>query len=228
MVEPVLRQLAAAGTPFTVLTQDDPAFPAGMPRVIDDTGLERSFALGIEIVPTLLRIEHGRETTRAVGWHRGEWEDADRHAGARTRTCPSSGPGCGSLSTDPNIADELAIRLGGVTFKSRKVEIGGYEDEHEACFDRDWTDGLPVVPPTPVRVHRMLQGTRRDPNEVLGRMPPDYEPCTVEKVAINAVMAGCRPEYMPVVIAAVEAALDRRSACMPSSRRRCSSGPSSS
>ena len=93
-------------------------------------------------------------------------------------------------------------------FKSRKVEIGGYEDEYEACFDRDWTDGLPVVPPTRVRVHRMLQGTRRDPNEVLGRMPPDYEPCTVEKVAINAVMAGCRPDYMPVVIAAVEAALE--------------------
>ena len=83
LVEPVLRQLAAAGTPLTVLTQDDPAFPAGIPGVVDDTGLERSFALGIEIVPTLLRIEHGRETTRAVGWHRGEWEAADRHARAR-------------------------------------------------------------------------------------------------------------------------------------------------
>ena len=65
---------------------------------------------------------------------------------------PEQRPGCGSLTADPNIADELAIRLGGVTFKSRNVEIGGYEDEHEACFDRDWTDGLPVVPPTPVRV----------------------------------------------------------------------------
>src|SRR6185436_5853990 len=63
----------------------------------------------------------------------------------------------------------------------------GYEDEHETCFDRDWTDGLPVVPPTPVRVHRMLQGTQRDRNEVLGLMPPDY---------------------VPVVIAAVEAALE--------------------
>ncbi len=81
---------------------------------------------------------------------------------------PEQRPGCGSLTADPNIADELAIRLGGVAFKSRKVEIGGYEDEHETCFDRDWTDGLPVVPPTPVRVHRMLQGTRRDRDEVLG------------------------------------------------------------
>ncbi len=207
MVEPVLRQLAAAGTPFTVLSQDDPAFPADVPGVVDDTGLERSFGLGIEIVPTILRIEDGRETTRAVGWHRGEWEQL---TGMRVLgpDLPEQRPGCGSLSTDPNIADELAIRLGGVTFNSRKVETGTYEDEHEACFDRDWTDGLPVVPPTPVRVHRMLQGTRRNPNEVLGRMPPDYEPCTVEKVAINAVMAGCRPDYMPVVIAAVEAALE--------------------
>ena len=207
LVEPVLRQLAAAGTPLCVLTQDDPTFPEGMASVIDDTGLERSYGLGIETVPTLLRIEHGRETTRAVGWHRGEWEGV---SGVRALgvDLPDYRPGCGSLTTDPGIADELAIRLGGFTFKARKVEIGGHEDEHEACFDRDWSDGLPVVPPTPVRVYRMLQGTKRDPKEVLGLMPPDYEPCTVEKVAANAVMAGCRPEYMPVVIAAVEAALD--------------------
>jgi hypothetical protein len=207
IVEPVLRQFAAAGIPLTVFTQDDPAFPTDLAGVIDDTGLERSFALGIETVPTLLRIEHGRETTRAVGWHRGEWEQL---TGMRALGpgLPNERPGCGSLNVDPSVADELAIRLGGVTFDSRQVEIGGYEDEQEACFDRGWTDGLPVVPPTPVRVHRMLQGTRRSPNEVLGRMPPDYEPCTVEKVASNAVMAGCRPDYMPVLIAAVEAALE--------------------
>jgi hypothetical protein len=77
----------------------------------------------------------------------------------------------------------------------------------EACFDRGWTDGLPVVPPTPERVLRMLAGTTRAPGEVLGLVPPDLAPCTVEKVAINAVMAGCKPEYMPLVLAAVEAAL---------------------
>jgi hypothetical protein len=66
---------------------------------------------------------------------------------------------------------------------------------------------LPVVPPTPGRVYSMLQGTTRAPDEVLGLMPPDLVPCTVEKVAVNAVMAGCKPEYMPLVLAAVEAAL---------------------
>ena len=54
----------------------------------------------------------------------------------------------------------------------------------------------------------MLQGTQRDPLESLGLMPPNLQPCTVEKVAINSVMAGCKPEFLPVVIAAVEAALD--------------------
>ena len=54
---------------------------------------------------------------------------------------------------------------------------------------------------------RMLTGTHRDPAEVVGVVPPDLIPCTVEKIAINAVLAGCKPEYLPVVIAAVEAAL---------------------
>ena len=77
----------------------------------------------------------------------------------------------------------------------------------EACYERGWTDGLPVVPPTEERVLRMLEGTRRAPDDVVGIVPPNNNPCSVEKVAINAVMAGCKPEYMPVVLAAVEAAL---------------------
>ena len=68
--------------------------------------------------------------------------------------------------------------------------------------------GLPVVPPTDVRILRMLDGTTRKPAEIIGDVPPNLSPITVEKVAVNAVMAGCRPEYMPVVIAALEAALD--------------------
>jgi hypothetical protein len=72
-------------------------------------------------------------------------------------------------------------------------------------FDQGFTDGLPVVPPTPERVLRMLAGTTRDAQEVVAIMPPNMGPATVEKIAINAVMAGCRAEYLPVVIAAVEA-----------------------
>jgi hypothetical protein len=81
-------------------------------------------------------------------------------------------------------------------------------DDLEIWFDKGVTDGLPVVPPTRERVERMLAATRRDRAELLAEMPPNYGRATVEKLAVNAVMAGCRPDYFPVVLAAVEAACD--------------------
>jgi len=89
--------------------------------------------------------------------------------------------------------------------KSRHVQIASLEDDAEAMFDRGWTDGLPVVAPTEARVQRMLEGTTRNPADLVTVVPPDLVECTVEKVAVNAVMAGCRPEYLPVVLAALEA-----------------------
>jgi hypothetical protein len=81
-------------------------------------------------------------------------------------------------------------------------------DDFEAWFERGVTDGLPVVPPTRERVERMLGGTRRHRAELVGEMAPNYGRLTVEKAAVNAVMAGCRPEYLPVVLAAAECACD--------------------
>ncbi len=72
-------------------------------------------------------------------------------------------------------------------------------------YDRGWSDGLPLVPPTMERVLRMLEGTSRSGDEIVALMPPNLVECTVEKVAVNAVMAGCRPEYLPVVLASLEA-----------------------
>ena len=80
--------------------------------------------------------------------------------------------------------------------------------DFEAWFDKGVTDGLPVVPPTRARVEAMLAATRRAHDELLGEMPPNYGRVTVEKAAVNAVMAGCRPEYLPVLLAAVECACD--------------------
>ena len=207
MVEPVMRQLAAGALPFTVYSQDDPGFPGGLTGVVDDRELEHSYRLDIETVPTLLCVRGGREVGRAIGWHRGEWEDlsGSPELGAGL---PESRPGCGSRSVEPGVPERLALRYGGVRFDSRGVEVGSGEDPVEACFDRGWSDGLPVVPPTELRVLRMLQGTARSPREVLGEVPPALDPCTVEKAAVNMVMAGCRPEYFPVVLAAIEAALD--------------------
>ena len=70
--------------------------------------------------------------------------------------------------------------------------------------ERDWSDGLPVIPPTPELVEEMLAGTGRAPQDVLMVMEPGFGVATVEKIAINAVMAGCRPEQFPVLLAAVD------------------------
>ncbi|NEK57617.1 hypothetical protein GCU56_07000 [Geodermatophilus sabuli] len=78
----------------------------------------------------------------------------------------------------------------------------------EECFERGWTDGLPVVPPVPSLVRRFLEHTDRAPSDVVWSMSQVKRGCTVEAAAINAVMAGCRPEYFPVVLAALEATVD--------------------
>ena len=205
LIEPLLREMAGAG-PLTVYSQDDPEFPAGVSGSIFDRTLEHSFRLGIEIVPTVIRVERGRETARTYGWDRAEWRTITG-IGTLGEGLPALRPGCGSKTLDPGVAERLAVRYGATPLKSRRIEVAELEDEMEACFERGWSDGLPVVPPTEERVWRMLQGTSRAADEVVGIVPPDLAPCTVEKVAINAVLAGCKPEYLLVVLAAVEAAL---------------------
>lgn len=106
------------------------------------------------------------------------------------------------------MAERLEARHSGSVLRARKIEYSDSDDPEEICYQRGWSDGLPVTPPTDARVLRMLKGTTRRPDEVIGKMPPYLAPCTMEKVAINAVMAGCRPEYMPVLLAVVEAALE--------------------
>ncbi len=206
-MEPVLAELTGPGSELAVYSQDDPAFPESLPAVVDDTALEHSFRLGVEIVPTLIRLEDGRETGRAIGWHRDEWRGL---TGIDTlgAALPGERPGCGSLTAMPGVAEHLRVRYGDPGIAARPITVAPFDDPVEACFERGWSDGLPVVPPTPARILRMLEGTSRDPSAVVGRIPPDLAECTVEKVAINAVLAGCRPEYMPVVLAAIEAALE--------------------
>jgi len=106
------------------------------------------------------------------------------------------------------VAERLEAKHKGGTLVARKIEYAEVEDPVELAYARGWTDGLPVVPPTDERVLAMLKGTTRKPGEIVGKIPPFLADCTVEKVAINAVMAGCRPEYMPVLLAAIEAALE--------------------
>jgi hypothetical protein len=77
-------------------------------------------------------------------------------------------------------------------------------DEFEFFLEKGWSDGLPVVTPTAARLATMLRGTRRDPDEFVGAVPPAMEPATVRTVAIHALMAGCKPEYLPVVLGGLQ------------------------
>ena len=107
------------------------------------------------------------------------------------------------------MAERLEAKHSGKTLlAARRIEYPETADPAEVCYERGWTDGLPVTPPTDERVITMLKGTKRRPHEIVGKIPPFLADCTVEKVAINAVMAGCKPEYMPVLLAALEAALE--------------------
>jgi hypothetical protein len=205
-VAPVLEALAGRleGS-LTVYSQDDPTFPDGVAGVVDDRNLDVSWSLQIDTVPTLVRVSGGHETGRSVGWDRGAWEaftGIDRLGPG----LPEYRPGCGSRTVDPGVGDALAVRFRGGTLQSRRVDLSPLEDDIEGLFSRGWSDGLPVVPPTEARVLAMLDGTRRLPEEIVAVIPPDLVPATVEKVAINAVLAGCRPEYLPLVLTAVEAA----------------------
>src|SRR5213594_5276268 len=86
----------------------------------------------------------------------------------------------------------------------RHVVEGSLDDAIEFCFQQGWTDGLPVVPPTPGQVSAMLDAARLEPQQQVAFITNRAVAVTAEKVAVNAVMAGCKPEYMPVVVAAVE------------------------
>lgn len=201
-VAPVLAQLARA-VDLTIYTQDDPDFPTS--EATHDADLAVSWHHSIETVPTVIRVADGIEVERTVGWRRDEWERVTGIDGLGP-DLPPMRPGCGSLSVDPDLVDELNVRFGATILASRRIDVADAEDDMELMYTRGWTDGLPVVPPTEVRVMRMLEGTTRAPSDVVAVVPPDLAEVTVEKVAIAAVMAGCLPEYLPWVLTAVEAA----------------------
>jgi hypothetical protein len=183
--------------------------------VLDDSALGVSYRYDIDAVPTAILADGaGVQQRHFVGFAKGDWQrlfaEAAAAAGAAApevdwAAFPEWRPGCGSRSVEPGIAERLAAEAAGSPLRARRIEIGEQDDPFEFMFDQGLTDGLPVIPPTPERVLRMLSGTKRGAQEVVATVPPNLAPATVEKIAINAVMAGCKPDYLPVVIAAVEA-----------------------
>lgn len=183
-----------------------------------DAGWALSKRYAVETVPTLvvvddagnaIRTEPGfdKKSLNEVAAMVGLGPVAPQHDGA-----PQSKPGCSSrhLEAITDDADAPALDLYGTRGEAAGIlAVNDDEDAIEYCF-RQFGDALPVVPPTRERVERMLRGTKLDRHEIIGRIPPCFGAATVEKIAANAVMAGCTPDLMRVLIPLVRAVCDER------------------
>jgi hypothetical protein len=200
-----LQRFGAAGADAVMICEDRPEVAARFARQTGFGGralgqpapYRTSQDYGVHTVPTTVLVgTDGDELERVVGWDRDALQALLGRAGlpADLDTAePRQKPGCQSRST---MDDAMLAAL----------QTDGGIDEMEEMYARGWTDGLPVVPPTEERVERMLGG--RDPTASLGPVPPAQGEATVERVAACAVLAGCTPAMFPVVLAAVDAALD--------------------
>jgi hypothetical protein len=161
LVEPVLAQIRSRAA-LALYSQDDPSFPESLGGAQDDTALERSWRLRIETVPTLIRFEGEKEVARIAGWDRAGWERVAQQAKLGPGL-PAFQPGCGSKTQDPGMPERLALAHGDLKLTSRRIEVADPEDAVDVAYDRGWSDGLPVIPPTPFRVAMMLSALRAVP-----------------------------------------------------------------
>ena len=119
-------------------------------------------------------------------------------------------PGIMEMLTSPLTAEEKSPKPPSAK-PPRFVFKGNYEEVNRFFYQSGWTDGLPIVPPTEKAVAEMMTGTDLPANHVVAKVIPRLGWATVEKIAVNAVMAGALPTHMPVLIAAVQALMDQRS-----------------
>jgi AhpC/TSA family len=196
--ELALRRLAAVSADVTAVCEADPAAALRLARrtgfegrmLAEPAPYETSRAYGLESVPTAVAIDPGGAVAgTVVGW------DAAA-LGALLGTelpaeAPLRKPGCAAKSTYDAAQMAADAREG---------------DDPEMLYELGFTDGLPAVAPTPERVAAMLAG--RDPHRSLGPVPPGMGEATLERVAVCAVLAGCRPQHFGVVAAAAEAMLE--------------------
>ncbi len=216
---PALDRARADGAPIRILSQSGAAETAAQAQRLQldripelDEELAESVRFDPDAVPAVVLLDNGDERGRVEGLDRQRLTDLATQAGIQLMLdgLPERRPGCASITRDPDVAARLAARAARASgrLQARELQIGELEDPLEAMFDRGFSDGLPLIPPTPERVVAMLDATSRDPQELVAEVPPYGGRATVEKVAINAVMAGCPPDVIPIVLAAVEAACE--------------------
>ncbi len=224
LIEQIHQALRSHGLRTVGVSQDDPAETS---LVVERHGLSFTVALdrdldvssdyGFDAVPAVVLVGAGREVLCSFeGFAKADLqaliERAAECCGAAAPVIegidelPDHRPGCASKVHDPDVARRRAVRRGAARLSARRVRIPVSDDPFEFMASQGLDDGLPVVPPTEARVLAMLEGTTRAASDIVAHVPPNLAPATVEKIAVNAVMAGCRPEYLPVVIAAAEAA----------------------
>jgi len=223
---PYLNALGNDNVQVIGLSQDDDArtqrFVKDMGieyRVAVDSGWKFTRAYNPQSVPTMYLLdESGKPLQTLIGF-----DKTGLNAIAKTLSLPAIAPandgapewkpGCGSRHLEPAAADDGSGDAAGSTLLRRvaepasRITLKENEDAVEYCRE-NFGDALPVVPPTVERVEAMLRAADLAPQSVVGRIPPIYGEATVEKIAANAVMAGCPPEMMRVLIPLVRAICD--------------------
>jgi hypothetical protein len=225
LIVPYLNTLSKDSIPVRGVSQDGEAETRELARQMSvtfpldlDRGFELSKRFDLVTVPTLLVVDDDEHVTRSeAGFDKqslneiaamfGHAPVASQHDGN-----PASKPGCMSRHLEPQTDGAAAPALDAFATSGSAaslVELSDGEDPVEYCY-RAFGDALPVVPPTKERVDRMLRAVALDRRAVIGRIPPCYGEATVEKIAANAVMAGCVPEMMRVLVPLVRAVCDER------------------
>src|SRR5579872_540487 len=227
---PYLNALADSPVQVVGISQDSESatrqFKEGMGLAFPlevDHGLKLSRAYDpLSVVAVFLLDESGRVLRTLIGFDKADLNDlaaalghpaiAPEHDGA-----PAWKPGCGSRHLEPEASNGGAhaepssptLLLRRTAPPASRVVLAEGDDPWEFCM-RHYGDALPVVPPTAERVRKMLEACDQPADSVVARVPPVYGEATVEKIAANAVMAGCEPAMMRVLLPLVRAACDER------------------
>jgi hypothetical protein len=225
LMAPYVNAAARDGVAVTGVSQDDEASTREFVHAMNlafpvdiDEGLAASRRYDVLAVPSLVLLDEADRAleawagfdkaalnTLAVSLGHRPWARSDDGAPARK-------PGCTSRHREPDAPGTSAPMLDLYAARgaaASRIEVSDGEDLDEYCA-REFGDPLPVVPPTVERVARLLHATPHSPHDVIGRIPPNYGAATVEKIAANAVMAGCPPPMMRVLLPLVRAACDER------------------
>lgn len=225
---PYLNNLGNSPAQIIGLSQDDEASTREFVRQLNisfrvelDRGLEITRIFDPQSVPTFYLLDEKMQVQRTlVGFDKSGLNELASALGHAPIAPPDDGapswkPGCSSRHLEPEQKTQGAEQENGVRFLRRTAEpasritLSESEDPFEYCRSK-FGDALPVIPPTVEKVEAMIAATGLSPQTVIARIPPMYGEATVEKIAANAVMAGCVPEMMRVLLPLVRAACDER------------------